>query len=158
MRFLTFIPALFALPTIGALIDKQYAHLIVPLNKSEEYTPMGTQKSFDIERYIWTAFLFDVPDNNANWCNLKLTISTDEKRSAPYKVWGNTGDEDFYVFNVSTVSRHINKDADTWHDHPEIKEWVATFTVWKDGRVKQDGGLFFACAKNNIAEYIAHPA
>src|SRR4051812_7091033 len=104
MRFLTFIPALFALPTIGALIDKQYAHLIVPLNKSEEYTPMGTQKSFDIERYvhhpythesipnypylpqIWTAFLFDVPDNNANWCNLKLTISTDEKRGAPYKV------------------------------------------------------------------------
>ncbi|CAI6342248.1 unnamed protein product [Periconia digitata] len=158
MHLFTIIPALFALPSLGALIDRQFPHLVVPLNKSLENVPINTQKSFDIERDVWTEFLFDVPYNNAVWCNLHLTVNTDPTRGAPFSVWGSQNDEAFYVFNVSTISRHINKDADTWRNHPAIKDWVATFKVWNNGYVDQIGGTYFSCAKNNIAEFIAHPA
>ncbi|KAF2645576.1 hypothetical protein P280DRAFT_442211 [Massarina eburnea CBS 473.64] len=155
MLALALAPVLFGLPSFCGIVDTQFAHLIVPLNKAIPDTAINTQKSFDIERDIYTEFLFDVPNSDAIWCNLHLTINTDATRGAPWHVWGL---EEPFVFNVSTLSRPINKDADTWNNHPTPKDSVAQFKVYNNGVVEQHGGQWLTCPKGNTAEFIAHPA
>ncbi|KAF1955803.1 hypothetical protein CC80DRAFT_505118 [Byssothecium circinans] len=154
MYALALVPVLFGLPSLCGLIDRQFPHLIVPVDKSRPNVAINTQKSFDIERDIYTEFLFDVPASSGAFCDLRLTINTEPNRGAPWQIWGPA---EPFVFNVSTVSRPINKDKDTWSNHPAIKDWVATYRVYKNGHVEQIGGQYFQCAKGNVSEFIAHP-
>ena len=55
MRFLAILPALFGLPAIATLVDTQFPHMLLPINKSQPNTAFPTQAdaivSYNVSRF-----------------------------------------------------------------------------------------------------------
>ncbi|KAF2799884.1 hypothetical protein K505DRAFT_230155 [Melanomma pulvis-pyrius CBS 109.77] len=154
MRFLSLIPALYGLQTVSAaLISRNFPHLIVPVNANTPDTVYGTKYEANIEQTVHTEISFDVPSNGAISCKLGFAFSLDPNIGAPWYVWGDSP----FSFNISTIDRPINKDTDTWNNHPKPVYWVATVDVEPSGRITISGG-YVNCWKGRPVQFLLYPA
>ena len=97
--------------------------------------------------------MFDVPSNAASKCKVGFYISTDQTRGAPWKLWGAPP----LTFNIWSIEPRINKDTDTWNNHPPTTGWVATVEVGNSGVISIVGGDV-VCAKGQTAQFLLTPA
>jgi hypothetical protein len=70
--------------------------------------------------------------------------------------WTHTGSDPFR-FNITTITRDLDKDKETWNTKPEEKDWIATIEVYKSGWTSMWGG-YFECEKDGLAQYLLRPA
>ncbi|KAJ4310302.1 hypothetical protein N0V94_008512 [Neodidymelliopsis sp. IMI 364377] len=154
MHALTLLPLLFGLPSFGALVSRQFPHLIVPVDANAPDKAYGTQLSGAITQQKYTEISFDVPSNDAQWCQLQFFLNTNPMKGAPWTLWGQAP----YQFNVSSLPSTINKDTDTWNKRPQPIKTLATVTLTHSGNASISGGAVYPCPKGQVAQFLLHPA
>ncbi|KAF2279442.1 uncharacterized protein EI97DRAFT_455688 [Westerdykella ornata] len=154
MRSAPFVPLLFGLSALAdTLVDRQFPHLIIPVDKREPDRVFGTQFSGRIEQAVHTEISFDVPSNNgATHCRLNFYINTDPSKNAPRTLWG----EAPYRFNISSIEHRMDKDRDTWNNRPRITGYVGQVELTHSGSVTTTG-LHVPCWKGQVAQYVLYP-
>ncbi|KAF3043066.1 hypothetical protein E8E11_000760 [Didymella keratinophila] len=154
MLAISFIPFLFALPSLGALVNRQFPHLIIPVDANAPDKAYGTQLRGKITQQQYTEISFDVPSNDASWCQLNFYINTFPNLGAPWSLSGQAP----YTFNISSLPPAINKDTDTWNSRPQPISTVATVTLSHNGTASISGGAVYPCPKGQVAQFLLHPA
>ena len=103
---------------------------------------------------MYTEISFDVPSNDAEWCQLQFYLNTNPNKGAPWKLSGQAP----YQFNVSSLQSPINKDTDTWKQRPLPLKTIATVTLAHSGNASISGGAVYPCPKGQVAQFLLHPA
>ncbi|KAF3003429.1 hypothetical protein E8E13_001476 [Curvularia kusanoi] len=154
MRSLTLTPILFALPSLSELVNRQFPHLIIPVNANEPDRAYNTQLTGNITQQIYTEISFDIPSNTATFCQLNFYLNTLPEIGAP---WSLSGDPPF-TFNISSLpANSINKDTDTWKKRPSPIKTIATVTLTQAGNATIKGGAVVPCPKGQTSQFLLHP-
>lgn len=174
MHALSLLPMLFAMPSASELVNRQFPHLIIPVNANEPDRAYGTQLTGNITLQVrphplpslshtpqnspasqkYTEISFDIPSNAATSCQLNFLINTVPDVNAPWTLWGQPP----YQFNISTLPPAINKDTDTWNSCPKPLTTIATVTLGKNGSVAVNGGKVEPCPRGQVSQFLLHPA
>jgi hypothetical protein len=175
MHALSFLPLLLATPSASELLNRQFPHLIIPVNGAEPNRAYGTQLTGNITQQVrlpalpfllptsppaypslqkYTEISFDIPSNAATSCQLNFFINTFPSINAPWYLWG----EPPYQFNISSLPPAINKDTDTWNSRPKPVATIATVTLSKNGSASISGGAVEPCLKGQVSQFLLHPA
>ncbi|ORY18346.1 ubiquitin 3 binding protein But2 [Clohesyomyces aquaticus] len=158
MRSIILIPALFALQPLGALIDIQFPHAIVPLIQAHPDYPHGTQFTAQVgitggDHQIYTEVNFDIPPNNAKTCRLNFHLVTPNKDPQQATLTGNPP----YVIEVAALDPVMNTNTDTWNNRPAVKGGkVATIEIQMDGSAVVTGG-YVPCASGTWTQFLIYP-
>ncbi|KAG9200880.1 hypothetical protein G6514_006588 [Epicoccum nigrum] len=154
MHALSFLPLLLATPSASELLNRQFPHLIIPVNAAEPNRAYSTQLTGNITQQKYTEISFDIPSNAATSCQLNFLINTFPSINAPWSLWG----EPPYQFNISSLPPAINKDTDTWNSRPKPIATIATVTLSKNGSASISGGAVEPCLKGQVSHFLLHPA
>ncbi|KAH6614320.1 ubiquitin 3 binding protein But2 C-terminal domain-containing protein [Boeremia exigua] len=154
MRLSLLLPALFGLPSLGLLVSRQFPHLIIPVDADAPDRAYGTQLTAAITQQKYTEISFDIPSNDASYCQLNFFLNTNRLKGAPWSLWGQAP----YKFNISSLPPTINKDLDTWNSRPQPLRTLATVTLTHGGNVTLTGGSVYPCSKGQVAQFLLHPA
>jgi hypothetical protein len=155
MHFLTLAPLLFALPTFAELRYVDFPHLLIPLVRSDPDKAYGTKPDATVSNDILTELSFDVRGDipNVAICRINFHINTDKNKNAPKELKGIPP----LQFQVTRLEPEINKDTDTYNDHPSpLGNAMATITLHTDWSVEVKDG-WFACPFGGVAQFILHP-
>lgn len=52
----------------------------------------------------------------------------------------------------------MNKNTDTWNNHPAVTDLMATFEIDHAGTVTSRGTKWFVCPKGQVAQFVMTPA
>ncbi|KAF1362718.1 hypothetical protein EJ07DRAFT_105857 [Lizonia empirigonia] len=154
MHALALLPILFSVPSLGVLVSRQFPHLIIPVDADAPDQAFGTQLSGKITQQQYTEISFDVPSNDAEYCQLQFFINTNTTKGAPWTLYGQAP----YQFNISSLPPTINKDTDTWNSRPQPIKTVATVTLSYSGNATVSGGAVYPCPKGQVSQFLLHPA
>jgi hypothetical protein len=147
-------PLLFALSTFAELQHVAFPHLIIPLKEDTPTSIYGTQTSGEISHSVYTEISFDVPSHiPAAICRINFHINTSPIVNAPRSLSG----EAPYTFIVYRIVSEMDKDKDSWAQHPEITNYVAAVTLGPKGGVEVKDG-WFQCPYGDVAQFVLIPA
>ena len=155
MHFLTLAPLLFALPTFADLMFVDFPHLMIPLVRSTPTKAYGTHPNATVSNNVLTEISFDVRKDipNVHVCRINFHINTDKNKNAPKDLQGVPP----LQFHVTRLEPEINKDTDTYADHPApVGDPVATITLHADWSVDVQRG-WFECPFGSVAQFLLHP-
>ncbi|KAF2741698.1 hypothetical protein M011DRAFT_330759 [Sporormia fimetaria CBS 119925] len=152
MRALLLVPLLLSQSAVSVLINRQFPHLIIPLDKRTPDTPLGTKYEGRVEHSVWTEISFDVPNNSATYCTLNFSLNTDPVKNAPRTLWGVAP----FRFNISALEPKMDRFKDTWNNHPALKEQVGQVEVSHNGGIWV-WGMSVPCLKDTVAQYVLYP-
>lgn len=121
-----------------------------------KYVPLASAYfSYQQAHQKYTEISFDIPSNDASWCQLNFFLNTNAAKGAPWTLWGQAP----YAFNISTLPPYsINKDKDTWNSRPQPIKTLATVTLNHAGNASISGGQVYPCPKGQVAQFLLHPA
>ena len=99
---------------------------------------------------------FDVPYNAATKCRLNFHVNN--KKNPPFDLAG-YGE---FAINISRLKPTLENGKTTWSNRPAVTDYYDTYVLRPDGTgfayVNQIHSTWFECPKNNVAQFIIHPA